>query len=295
MKRKIIQIAGSTKLVSIPSEWAKKFDFKKGDTVNVEEQNNRIIITSDKARKVSKAEVDARDLEERTLRWKLASLHRSGYGEITILYKESKTLKIVEDLVKNLMLGFVVSEQTDKKIVLKCMASEVEGEFDNALRRSFLVTQGLGESVIDYLRLNKKDNLISLEKSNNQLTNFCERLLNFGIYDYPKTTFLYTIIWNLEKIADEFKYILQLENVKSSGEILSLFEDVNKLFRDYHSVFYNFNIRRFNDLYIRAKRIETKIVKVKGDFKLKFHLMNIVSKLLDFSSCFIGLKGNDNN
>lgn len=291
MKRKVIQIADSTVLVSIPIKWAKKYGLKKGDSVDVEEENNKITITAERTQKqAKKITIDARDLEERTLRWAMASIHRSGYDEIEVVYNDNRTLKIIEDLIKNLMLGFIVADQEENKLILKPMAAELEVGLDQALRRAFLVTLSLADNALHNIEINNRQEFISLEKTNNQLTNFCERLLNAGVYSYSKATFLYVVCWNLEKIADEYKYIIQLENIKVNSSIIKLFKEVNELFRIFYNAFYDFDIKKFNNLYKSAKKIEEKLVSTSGSFELKHHLVTIVAKLLDFPSNFIGIK-----
>ena len=291
MKRKVIQIADSTVLVSIPSKWAKKYGLKKGDSVDVEEEHSKITITAENIKKQTKKTiVDAKDLEERTLRWVLASTHRSGYDEIEILYNNNKTLKTIEDMIKNVMLGFIIINQEENKVTLKPMAIESINEFDQTLRRIFLVTLSLADNVLGNLKNQKEEDIITLEKTNNQLTNFCERLLNMGAYDYNKTTFLYVICWNLEKIADEYKYIFQLGDIKVSSEILRLFQEVNDIFKEVYNAFYEFDIKKFNNLYKDAKKLEEKLIDAGGNFELKHHLVTIIAKLLDLPANFIGLK-----
>jgi len=48
MKRKIIQLAGKTMVVSLPAEWIRKFKVNKGDEVELKEEGKRIIINTDK-------------------------------------------------------------------------------------------------------------------------------------------------------------------------------------------------------------------------------------------------------
>ena len=45
MKRKVIQIADSTQLISLPRKWAQKFNIKKGDELEVEEHDNKIVVS----------------------------------------------------------------------------------------------------------------------------------------------------------------------------------------------------------------------------------------------------------
>jgi bifunctional DNA-binding transcriptional regulator/antitoxin component of YhaV-PrlF toxin-antitoxin module len=48
MKRKVIQIAQSTQLISLPRKWAKKFGIKKGDELEVEEKGSSVTVSTSK-------------------------------------------------------------------------------------------------------------------------------------------------------------------------------------------------------------------------------------------------------
>ena len=46
MKRKVIQIADSTQLISLPRKWALKYGIKKGDELDVEEQGSNVLVST---------------------------------------------------------------------------------------------------------------------------------------------------------------------------------------------------------------------------------------------------------
>ena len=54
MKRRVIQIAESTQLVSLPRKWAKKYNIKKGDELEVEIEGSSVRITTDNVIEVTK-------------------------------------------------------------------------------------------------------------------------------------------------------------------------------------------------------------------------------------------------
>jgi uncharacterized protein YdiU (UPF0061 family) len=140
--------------------------------------------------------------------------------------------------------------------------------------------------------------LIMLEKTNNQLTNFCERTLNkTGYIDYSKTCFYYVIVWNLEKIADDYKYICELlasENKKVSKECLEYFKETKEYLRAYYELFYSFKLDQLNELNTRKKQLLTKGHKListkKGtESTMLTYLTSSVIKITDFSASMIAL------
>jgi phosphate uptake regulator len=201
--RKVIQLAGKTLVVSLPSKWAKRCGVRKGDEIDVDESGRRLILGASSSKDAGKASIDLTGLSERTIRWVLSALHKKGYDEIEAKYSDAKSLKIIEELMKDLFTGFAIIRQGNNKCTIKAIAKESEEEFDSILRRAFLVTMSMGDNIVDLM---KKDmaksapEILVLEKTNNQLTNFCERILiKKGAKMSENSCMTYAIVWNLEK------------------------------------------------------------------------------------------------
>ncbi len=302
MKRKLIQMAGKTIIVSLPSEWVKKYNLKKGEEIDVEEEGRRLTITTSKEYGIEKAKVNLKGATERVTRWTLAALHKSGYDEITLEHDEKETVKIIEEMIKDLFTGFTIMEQTKDRCVLKSISKDLESEFEPALRRAFLVTLSMGEETLECIKNQNfkglKD-LIAKEHMNNQLTNFCERLLNKkGYKDYKKTCFMYVIVWNLEKVCDNYKYICNLlkdvKKIEIHKEVIKLYEQANNFFKSYYELFYNFDINKLSELSIKKKEIEKearKMVKGKNEIEIELvdHLLGVILQTTDFSATTIAL------
>lgn len=274
MKRKVIQLAHRTHVVSLPSKWVKRYDIHKGDELEVEENGQQLIISTISASDSEKIQINADELGTDVLkRWVISSLHKSGYDEIEILYKDPKVIDIVQDVLREVLLGFTVVEHTKNRFVIKSIAHEQEKEFDILLRRAFLVTKNMGEGIYDYLKEGNQaqlTELLPLEKSNNQLTNVVHRILNKrGFKDGKKTTFAYVIAWNLEKVCDHYKdlviYLSNNPKTKLSDSTLEMLHDANNYFTEYYELFYNFDIKKLNSLH-----------KKKNDYNLRFQ--NLVTK-----------------
>ena len=177
MRRKLVEQGGTTMMVSLPSKWIKRFDLKKGDEIIIEEDGKMIHLSTDTINRSRAIQIDLRDMNDRVIKWIISGLHKFGFDEIEILYNQPDVLPVVDWLLKNLMIGFALIEQTSKRIVLKNITQDTEAEFNATLRRAFLVTNALAESSIEAIREKEFDtlkSLISLEETNNQLTNFCE-------------------------------------------------------------------------------------------------------------------------
>ena len=301
MKRKVIQLARKTYVVSLPAKWVKKYGVKKGDELDVKDHAASIVFSTQKESEIKKTSADITKADERTIRWLLSSMHKKGYDEIELFYANPKKTKVIQELIKDLFVGFAIVHQGNKRCVLRSISLDQKQEFDNILRRAWLVTISMAEGSVDYLRDGQQKymkELIMLEKTNNQLTNFCERTLNkTGYLDSAKTCFYYVVVWNLEKIADDFKYICELmssKNEKISKESIEYFKETTDYLRAYYELFYSFKLDHLNKLNNRKKELLTKGHKLisakKGaESTMLNYLTSTVIKITDFSASMIAL------
>ena len=298
MRRKVIQLASKTLVLTLPTTWVKQWGIKKGADVDVSEQGPRLIVSTTEHRALKKGSIDVSTSSERTLRWLLSSLHKKGYDEIEIRSENPLHAVVIDQLLKDLFLGFAVVHRSGSLCVVRSLSKELDDQLDVIVRRAFLVTLTLSEQTL-YLIKNKKFNelqsLLDLEKTNNQLTNFCERILNKrGLEEPVKTNFLYVIMWNLEKVADDYKYICNYlaKKQKISKESIILFEKVNKLFRKYYELFYDFDVEKLSNLSDEYKNVresvENALAKSK-DALILSHLHHIALKTADFSASTFAL------
>lgn len=298
MKRKVIQIADKTLVLSLPTDWVRQWGVKKGDELEVSESGPKLIASTTEYRPLKKGGVDVSNASERTLRWLLSSLHKKGYDEIEIKSDNPLHAVIIDNLLKDLFLGFAVVHRSGATCLIRSLAKELDDQLQVIVRRAFLVTLALADQSLETAKSKKFDglkDLLDLEKTNNQLTNFCERILNKKGLDEPvKTNFLYVIMWNLEKIADDYKYICEhlAGKKKISKETIELYDRVNKLLRNYYELFYKFDVQNLSllsdDFKKLSKDIETALSK--GDDAIVLsHLYHVALKTVDFSASTFAL------
>lgn len=298
-------MAGKTMVVSLPSNWVKKYGLKKGEEIDLEEQGKRVIISTSNEYDIEKVKVDLKGATERVIRWTLSALHKSGFDEIIIDHDKKENVKVIEELIKDLFTGFTIMEQTKERCVLKSISKDQESELDPALRRAFLVTISMGEETLEAIKKGNFEDLKEIaakERMNNQLTNFCERILNKrGYKDHKKTNFMYVIAWNLEKVCDNYNYICDLfkdiKKIKISEDVIRLYEHANNFFKEYYELFYKFDVIKLSELSTKKKEIEKetrKIMKGKNEIEIELihHLLTIISQTADFSASTIALNQN---
>ena len=138
-----------------------------------------------------------------------------------------------------------------------------------------------------------------MEKTNNQLTNFCERIINKGKYQVVKNShFMYVIAWNLEKVADDYKYICEylspLDNPQIDDSTIDIFERINRYFVSFYNLFYKFKIEELNELDKKRKVIIKDILELCKTSKqentvILNYLLSNIYKIVDFHASTIAL------
>jgi phosphate uptake regulator len=299
MKRKVIQLAGKTLLVSLPSKWAKLYGINKGDEVEVEQREKSLFITTEKPAAVEKKELVLEGSDE-FIRRTIGIEYKKGIEELMLKFESPKTIGIVKDAVSKAM-GFEIISQGEKFCLVKSVAAALEAEFDNILRRIFLLMIEMAKNAHDAVKKREYPRLREIKTSeltNNKLTDFCKRLLSKkGYKDYKYTSYIYTVIWELERIADDYRKICELmEGEKSSvsSEAVSLFADANSFFEDFYHLFYKFSQKGADSL-TKAKnhllkRAYALMQKRKGrEAVLIHHLSSIITGTYDMAGQYYAM------
>lgn len=267
MKRKVIQIAGSTQLVSLPRKWAQAHNIQRGQEIDVQEDGNKILVSVDSVPLIEKAEVDISSLGNMTHRV-LGAYYRAGIDELKVSYDDARTIeKVYDSLNRETMVGFEVMEHGNNHCLLKHVSGETE-DFESVLRRVFSLLLNMSTECLRLLKEKKFDviNTLSfLEKSNNRFTTLCRRTLNkvqlpSGMSVGPT----YFIVESLENIADVYKYISQhyahLANKKWSldKDALRAFEVANTMIRLFYELYYKFDMK----LLVELKKSRDEVIEV---------------------------------
>ncbi len=303
MKRKVIKQGPTTLMMSLPAKWVKKYDVSKGDLLDVEEMGNSLKIATDKVIEVAPLEFDTNSLDIKHIKKYLHEIYQSGYDEVRILFESPKLVPAIQNYISSVMIGYEIVDQQEHSLTVKSISQSIEEEFDPILRRSFLVTKQLGANSLELIKgreFNKLKDILILEDTNDKLTNFCLRVLNKkGYKDFSKTTFIYCLIWQLEKIADEYRYLcsylIDNEEVKLSKEVLDLYQKVNGIFGEFYELFYSFSKERLTKFSADCEKLLEIAVKVQSGSKgsqdvIIGHLYVMVSYMYTMMGPLIGLR-----
>lgn len=312
MRRKVIQIADSTQLVSLPRKWALKHGIKKGDELDIEEQGSKIIVSCESTPEFSSVEIDVTDLDRTSILYYIEILYRLGYDEIKLkfsnpqaehyrLNKKENVISIIH-YVASRLISMEVIQQKDNFAILKNLEEISNKEFDTVLKRIFILLQDASD---DFLSGIKKGDLIALEtivEKHDSIAKFISygmRIVNKkGSGDKRNSKLLFHILNQLDKVTDILKYSARelIDNKRTlSKDAYDIIEGVCTSIKWYSEFFFKFNTSRIKELYSNRhniiKKIRDKSNKLKPEeLLLVEYFRHILEFIVDMTEARMGLE-----
>ena len=143
--RKLIKFGQSSYVVSIPKDWIRRNNLKKGDSLFLEDYPNKLVFNPSgyQVKELKKAVVDIDNKLMPFIQTELTTIYLSGYDIIEIRGDtiEERAEKIKE-ILKN-FAGIELMEETSKKIVVKDLIDIREISIKTIIRRIDLIIRGM--------------------------------------------------------------------------------------------------------------------------------------------------------
>jgi phosphate uptake regulator len=300
MKRKVIQLAGKTLVVSLPSKWAKKYGVKKGEEIEVEQQEGKLIIKAATRGEQSATKTLVVKEVNVMLNRIISGLYKAGYEEIEITYESPEQYRIIRDALNKTCMGYEVIRHGQKTLQIKNLSELHLEEFDNILRRLFLTLLSSADDALEYIKQGNLNGMRDIELRDqmiNKYSDLCRRILNIrGLDTTKKTTTYYYICEELEKIGDGYRdlmrFMIKDKITKVNKETIELIMEINRFLRMLYELFYSFDLNKLEAAGEFTEKLnkefsscfEAKSVK---DLKLNFYLYRIFSMLFDINGSII--------
>ena len=297
MKRKVIQIAESTQLISLPRKWSLAHNIKKGDELDVEAKGNQLVISTEKGYAIEKVELNIEGWGVLTQR-AVHALYKKGVDEIRLVFSHPQEIETVQKALGKEAVGYEMVEHGNNFCVIRHVSGELE-DFDPILRRAFLLLHSMAESTLEAIQkgeFDKLKNIALLEEANNRFTTSCRRFLNKKGYQNQRLVgSLYYIIEDLENLADQYKYLCNYlyqhkdKRIKIRKEILEFFKEVNSMLKLFYEVYYKFDHEKLvaigtarKDMVAKAYHLFEKSGKNPIEMVMMHHLMVMMQKIFGF-------------
>ena len=266
----------------------------------MEEQGNKLVVASDGKAAPQTIRISP-DKYGKFFPHQLSAAYHIGYEDVEIVYSDRKTLTHVQERIAN-CIGYEIVDQGDNSCRIKSISHASLDEFDQILRKVFLLLLSMGKNMVEIMEkkeYGKLEEVKVLEVTNNKLTDFCKRVLNIqGYKEFNKLTTVYIVVTYLEMIADEYRDVCDFladRKTRLRPEIIDDFKKVNGLFKRFYDSYYKFSAENVNKVMENVKplkrRITDKMTKAKGEEVLVLHAMsNILQMIYELQNANIEMR-----
>lgn len=295
MKRSVIQLAGKTYVISLPSKWVKQYNIHKGDELDISEDSNDA--TCLKISKIGlktdfKKDVNLTNYGPDMTRRIIGALYKKGYDEVNIHYEEPETFNIIRNEIDSGLIGLEIINNSKSNCTLKMVVNQNLEDFDAMYRRLFYLLIGVGEDALKSLNPLNKEKLYEVilrDKNINKLADYCRRMINKS--KDINAVYRYDIAENIEKIGDEYRDMFRFiydNNLELKKNILKKIEDVNAYFVLFHKINYDFNVNESAEFSKRKKKLREEINELikkasHNDIVILSYLDSIVKRIYDLN------------
>ncbi len=288
MKRTVIRLGTNTLVVTLPAAWVKRQKVRKGQEVQIEPQGSALVVRSKPEATELRADFDTTVIGSFDKNY-LSYYYQAGFDQIHVYFNDAIVFRDLRERVGHL-LGYELVDQTTSSCIIKNILEQMESEFDIIMRKNFLLILEMSRELAMAMKqknYSKIEEVRLLERMNNRFTDFCKRVItkNKSAEDHPH--FLYVIIWNLERLADEYKYIcdyLKREEPAIDEALLEFFRKTDEQLRLFYELFYKFDPKKAEIFLSRRQKLEEKgfeLMRAKKDKELVHYLMNVNATVSD--------------
>jgi phosphate uptake regulator len=269
MRRKIIPHGPSSLTISLPSHWVKRHNLKKGEELDVYEEDNHLMVKPICMSNLpKKTEVSFIGLDQDIWKDMILTLHRKGYDEVKINIDKQDTIKELHSFLNSMQLGFEIIKQEQNSIFVKNISNPEGEEFDTLFRRLFWIA-------IEYTNridsiINKQEDIthsiLLHENSICRISNYCRRIIvKERKSDSP---FLYSILKDMNTIAQSLTLLLnelKERNGNTSKQFKARYKETGELFSQINDLYYKFSINEYSSAKKQLESLEKEITKSKSE------------------------------
>lgn len=275
MKRKVISQGHNALTITIPSKWAKRYNISPKDFLNLEEQGNAIVISTEKsAESISKAEFDITGMGAKAIYRVIRAMYKKGVDELLLRYENKETIDsnfkdkvlVFDAIQKKLsqLINFEAIDQGENYCKIHDVATSSSKEFYPLVRRIFLILGECGKDMEKAIQTNDQHLLKSVMHKHDivgKFVIFCIRILNKegyktgieGVFRYnpDHVIFYFYDLHALHEIADFYNEMATFflhTKLKVNKETASLFKQFLALMDTFYSLFYKYDTKKVDQL-----------------------------------------------
>lgn len=202
MERKLVKQGRNAITMTLPSEWIKQNNLSQNDSVQVNENNNELIVSTNYNKKEKlECEINLKDCLRSYCYHVIQGKYIEGYDKIIINHNSPELIQ----QISKILIGFIVEEHSNTKTILKNLIVVPEENFEEIFRRT---TQLFLKQARTLTKLTKKEATYEQLKAEEYLLDdnllYCLRYLK-----------------KYEKNSNSYKYFLLCSTLESAGDLIT--------------------------------------------------------------------------
>lgn len=240
-QRKIIKFGNSSYVITLPNEWLKENNLKKGDSITINKSNDVLVLTPKQEISEKRIRLELGTKPLKLFNRELISYYLKNYKYIEI-YGENILDKIEQiKIFKEKLSSVEIVEMSDEKIILKDLTSSAE------LNLHTITSEIIEMEKTLFNELTKKDEnkrqkhrfIAQLDSNINKMTFLAYKAINYNLdtikdpSQVKDSIHYWRIVSSFEHIGDIIKRIaryLQNETNEHNHFITLVSEDLKKYF-----------------------------------------------------------------
>ena len=269
MERKIIKqgVGGST--IFLPITWVRKNKLHPGDSVQVIENNNRIVISPSMYQpgSLKTKEITIVDKNQKQIRSIIASLYKQGYDEIVLYCKVPVHITEINSIVST-FTGLEVMHAAHNKIMLKSLLQEREEDIEKIIIRMIHTLKLILEIIDDQwtkVNLREIDTLVHTNLRKHR--DLCLRTITKTKFGEDKMYDYYDFVTQLEKFGT-LAYYLATYIVSKKAKKTALYATIVSGFKKLSECYFQRNFEEINAFSIQMRQDSTSPLQIKSLEKL---------------------------
>jgi phosphate uptake regulator len=207
--RKVQITGGSTYIVSLPPDWIKSNQIKKGSSITMENSKDSLILypSEKKKKEIVKELTLTGNLSDDILPRTLLAFYISGF-DVLVVKSEGYISQEIKGIIKRfsrLVMGVEIVEESSKAITLQNVLDSESFPLSTALRRMIMNVQLMIADTIralDSLELDLIENIISRDDDVDRYHFYIMKEISIGRYEGNDATFNLIFSRILERVAD---------------------------------------------------------------------------------------------
>lgn len=234
MKRKLVKQGAATLMVSLPAAWLRRFSLGKGDEIELDESEDKLIISKEGLKGKRTADITLTKETETGVRTLITNAYRAGYDIVNVKFSSEAQLEAIRSTLRNYLLGYDITKKQEKSCVIENITEPSAEQFDALMHKIFFSIKELigitrkrleGKKVIeDYAEVTMRVY---------QYDSFCRRVAakkQKEVRDLGLFWAFQTLVVHGQRDLYHLNRFMDKNKTKASKEALKLVDELEKMF-----------------------------------------------------------------